>query len=117
MDIVDTSCCGVKELDGIDAHEKTEDLLSHICYYLFEDHVGCAFLTFTDKARRTYGSRLTVYIRKHNFGQVLVTRAKTNPNSGNVIRHYTWTPNLKNLAKWFKKHPFTDEDDDEQNGY
>ena len=104
MDIANTECCGVKELDGIDGYRTTDRLMFALCELLFDDGPQMAFLTFTDLTRRKYGKNLQAYIKKHRLGSVISTQGRRNPNSGNTIKHYTWTPNFTAMKKWYAKN-------------
>lgn len=97
-----TSCCAVDEINGID--EKPKDVLISICD---EKYGGGdskqAFIIFTDNVTEySHGENLAKYIKKNKLGSLQVTRARKNPNSGNLVKVWIWTPNERKLKMWYK---------------
>lgn len=112
--IEETSCCGVNEFSGLERPLKT---LKQYCKGLFHKEYDyftgtevCdpeyqhAFILITDRTERTRGVDLVKYIKKHKLGYTVHTRAKKNPNSGNKIRAWLWSPDNRALRAWYKKH-------------
>lgn len=110
MELLNTSCCGVSEIDGLDIDPKRT--LLNLCEMKFEEdswdeyRTEQAFILFTDIAegKDSCGEYLAKYIKEHKLGYTVQTRAKTNPNSGNKIKAWLWSPKEKELLKWYKKN-------------
>jgi len=115
MRLESTPCCGVSFIEGIN------DTPDHVIYQVCEqkwsdwdDDRGQAFLIFTDTTSSMKNSRLgsasyrgeklAKFIIKHKLGTVISPNQRKNPNSGNMIKAWIWTPNEKNLRKWFKNN-------------
>lgn len=66
----------------------------------------CAHFMFTDAhdRRYRYGANLYNYIRKHKLGTVVKSVKRQNPNSGNSVVAYLWTPNKKAMKAWCQKN-------------
>lgn len=103
------ACCGVYEMDGL-CRSATRTLID-VCYERydnggddFDDPKKSAFIIFTDVVRYGRGVRLAKYIKMNKFGKVYATKARTNPNTRCKIKVWVWSPNDKNLKKWWNKH-------------
>ena len=105
-----TNCCGVDEIAGL--ADTPEETLKDVCYEKYplknsncwydEEGEEQAFILITDTVKRGFDKKLVDYIRLNKLGVVIGTKPKKNPNSGNRIRAWLWSPNEKNLNKWFK---------------
>lgn len=105
----DTSCCGLKEIDGLSC--SPEQTVDELCEELFEEPVSCfidnpdmAFILFTDAVKYKNGQELARFIQKHDLGTVYGARARTNPNSGNKIKAWIWSPNKRKLKAYYRKY-------------
>lgn len=110
----ETPCCGVQFIDSIQDETPKETLLA-VCAKKYEDGENewgdysdpweQAFLVFTDNVSDSdYGNKLAKYITEHKLGGVKATRQRRNPNTTNMIKVWVWTPNERNLKKWYNKH-------------
>lgn len=103
-----TSCCGVDEIEGL--RPRPEQTLSQIGDEKFstdgwEEQRKQAFILITDTVESGKGRELVAYIKKHKLGTVVGTkRSKKNPNSGNAIEAWLWSPNERNYRKWWITH-------------
>ena len=102
----DTTCCGLDEIEGLEG--SPEETLLHVCEEKYDigwgDGAKHAFLMFTDTTKSGRGKQLAEYIEKHGLGYVDKTRkARRNPNTGNYVSVWIWSPNEKALKKWWKK--------------
>lgn len=97
------SCCGVKEITEVDAPPKA--IINGIVDDIFgENGMDCAFLIFTDALREGNGRKFKNYILKNELGTVIESGRKENPNSGNNIRVWIWTPDMKKLKEIYKEN-------------
>lgn len=94
-----TSCCGLDIFDGL---SNPLQVLNKICRERYSDGGTQAFVCFTDTVSNGNGKNLCDYINKNKLGVVISTRQKKNPNSGNVIKVWIWSPNERNLKAWAK---------------
>lgn len=113
MEIVGTDCCAVDEISGITG--KTPDsVLRKVCQNYFEDEDKCAFYLFTDIDKNDYKNAIALkkFIETNKLGRVTVSRAKKNPNSGNMVKIYVWEISQRVLKVFNKKHYGYSNDDD-----
>lgn len=105
-----TACCGLDEIDGID--DTPKNVLVSVCEDKYPDREWAedgdqigqeqAFILFTDNVSdNNYGVNLAKYIKKNKLGTFTATRARENPNTGNMVRVWVWSPNEKNLKAWY----------------
>lgn len=128
MDIQETSCCGLLEINGLSysSRDNIRDFLDCLNNNVYSgrdeeeclfDHIRSLnkahsyksppyleFFIFTDNVKRGRGRRLYNYIKKHDLGYVTQSKSGVNPNSRNVIRIWIWKPNVENLEKWSMKY-------------
>lgn len=75
----------------------------HVCKHR---HFGTNFghFIFSDivKNRTGNGSRLAAFLRKIDVGTVVESPITVNPNSGNRIRVWIFTPHRMNLFNWVR---------------
>lgn len=112
----DTTCCGVDEINGLE--KKPLETLLAVCrdkYDAWSGGAQHAFIIFTDTMSSRRGVRLAEYITEHKLGVLYKTeKAKRNPNSGNRIMVWIWSPNERELKKWWKKNdPEASSNDDD----
>jgi hypothetical protein len=125
-------CCGLAEIDGLDTIKGDSDIsrsLKEFC----DDHIGMdddnydAWSGACRPARRKlqishfifsqaynkegafkYGDAFAAFIKKHDLGAVVTTgRVKSNPKypgEHHKIKAYIWSPNERNLLKWYKEN-------------
>lgn len=130
MDIEPTSCCGVKEIEGLGEHAKPQDAMAQFCHeesckkpfrflYTFTGVVRRKVADHSSSRRDNYGAKFAAFIRANHLGQVVESPTRVNPNTGNTIRHWTWAPAAETLKRWAAKHPWAGEDteDDLDEGY
>lgn len=104
--------CGVDQIAGFEFEEPSMSmeacmaLVSRELWYpaFCERHFGgrprlqCATLLFSDVVDGL-GDKFGTWLMEQKFGPVVRMAAK-NPNSGNNIATYLWTPNVTALAKY-----------------
>lgn len=100
MEIRGTSCCGISELVNI-GYNSPEQVLANVKSWAAPGGGGGnrAHLYFSSVTREKYGEALEAFILEHNLGSVVSTPSKRNPNSGNAIKGWFWTPNWPNVRK------------------
>lgn len=64
---------------------------------------GFGYIIFSDTIREDNGQKLADYIHKNKLGAISSPKAKRNPNSGNMIKVWTWSVNNRALARWYKE--------------
>lgn len=122
-------CCGLSELTDIQHDDDPADSLGTLVgewwykrdvwdektrRYEYETkpsfHPNCCHIIFSDANDRSkkYGDNLKKFIVEHKLGRVIKTRGAKNPNSGNEVECFVWTPNMKNLEAYFKKNGYCD---------
>lgn len=100
LDIQDTYCCGVKELDGISAFRSAKQVMGEF-YNEITNNFNCPpIILFTGVSKKGYAQKLKLYIKRNKLGAVVNTKPVKNPNSGNLIEAFLWTVNYKALEKW-----------------
>lgn len=105
-----TPCCGISFWDGLD-NVDPHDTLMAMCEAKYpgvdeewgddEDGVKQAFIIFADVVGEN-GEALAAYIKKNDLGYTISTLQKKNPNSGNLIKCWIWSPKERNLKAWYK---------------
>ena len=99
MDLIQTNCCGLYELDGVFQEEPTL-LVNFIRIVLGEGNFKGRFIVFSDVPKESKGGNdLASYILKNKLGLVYPTRGAKNPNSKNMLKVWIWEVNLINLKK------------------
>ena len=93
-----TSCCGLREYEGLDDLNTAEEALLDM-HEAWDDMEG-AFIIFTDPTCEPGGERLCKYITRYRLGKVTKIRAKINPNSNNMLRVYIWAVNITKYDRW-----------------
>lgn len=104
----DMSCCGVREMNGLEdtPKETLQEMCAEICRGEC-DHTRWPlfrYAIFSDTHRSRKGINLAAYIQRHRLGSVISTRWNVNPNSGNRLKVWTWTLNSTNLKTWWKRN-------------
>lgn len=100
-------CCGIYELNGV-SRTTPEDIITNMLadwdtddddapdmpYVFFSDIAGNKKAAFS-------GWKLAAYIKTKKLGVVKTVAAKgiKNPNSGNVLTMWVWTPNWSRVLK------------------
>lgn len=108
-------CCAMDIIDGVD--DTPQEVLRSICDEKYPDKEWCdedeeygsdkkeqAFIVFTDNVSKkdSGGEGLAKYIKKNKLGSFIVTRARRNPNTDHMVKVWVWTPNERNLKRWYK---------------
>lgn len=111
MDIAQTSCCGLREIENLSDYNHTKEAMQAFCKkFLNTDLYGgytsdkYAFVLFTGVIEERYGQRFARFITATKLGKVTGSRARINPNSENVIKVWIWELNKQALIRWHKKH-------------
>lgn len=99
--------CGLRELayitgtkDAIDCKEAIQRMYNdhanqYYCQVLFSDIVRYGRRGLY---RKTGGTRLAEYIKTHGLGEIISTRPRKNPNTGNTIQSWLWNPPTRSTA-------------------
>lgn len=104
MDIYNSkSCCGMAELSDINyGLDDFEQAFRNVYINTDNDPHCYGIIIFTDAVRMSDtekgGEVLAEWIKKKRFGRVIKTAPAVNPNSGNKIVVWAWTPNKKAKA-------------------
>lgn len=93
------SCCGVREIAGLKS--QPHKTMWDVCFALFEEDCGQAFLLITDTCQSQRGRNFVKYIKSNKLGDVVETKWRKNPNSGHRIKVWVWAPNEKRLQAWW----------------
>lgn len=122
MNINSTSCCGVRDFDGLKG-SKTKDIITYVSQYRFhyqqvadramgrwvdnkeviEDYNRFRFIMFTDVSPNfKLSDNLIQFIKVNKLGTTSKTKQAANPNTNNMLRVVIWTINDKALKEWFK---------------
>ena len=111
------SCCGVREIYGVNEHRTGLAVLrrfaAHIYdpekpYVVYSGNARFRFAFFTQASRpghtppATYGERLAACIRRSNVGNVIETEEAINPNSGNNLKMWVWQVDHDALKAWWE---------------
>ncbi len=108
-----TPCCGVHYIDGVDRGYKR--VLSELYFEMFceeeDERLEQAFFIFTDALRNGNGRKFAKQIDSLKLGKVTASRSRLNPNSGNMIRIWTWSPDVLAIKEWGEKNAEQDEQD------
>lgn len=118
MQIRNTSCCGLKEIEDLQDADEPEDavrLLLDISgtkeysttqhRYVPKLNILFSHVLFTEViGDGGYGRQLSAYVKKHHLGTVVMSSTSTNPNTGNRIRCYIWTIDKPAIKAWWLKH-------------
>lgn len=94
-----TSCCGLRELEGIMEHEDPKDCLMAIGARLIE--IETAFVVFTCPENEDYGQELKQYINANDLGNVIQSTSRFNPNSDNDLIMWVWEIEMSEFEDWF----------------
>lgn len=103
-----TNCCGIDEMDGLDVNP--EATIREYCQERFdgfypEDNETQAFVFFSDTVHSSHkGEDLAKFITKKKLGKIIKTERKRNPNSGNMLQMWVWTPHVTHLRAWHNKN-------------
>lgn len=92
-----TTCCGVKEL-----HELSGDVTDLVSLSL-SSQTYPHFL-ITDNKSNKRGEKVADLIRKNELGNLIETPYKKNPNSGNQVRAWLFTPSWTKLKSFVRKN-------------
>jgi hypothetical protein len=110
FDLNETSCCGMKELSGIQDFTPDYGFFQEIAEGLRGNTGRTAHIIFTDARlpawkKPTKGDELAAFIRKKRMGRVTASPWRKNPNSLNEVCVFVWTFNDKmtKLVEQFNK--------------
>jgi len=97
-----TSCCGLRELDGIMGDDAPHVTMASIASQLVE--IGGAFVIFSCPVTHDHGQRLALFIRDNNLGHVIPSSIRRNPNSGNDLQVWLWEVEIDHLDGWINAY-------------
>ena len=135
MELVSTSCCGVREIEYLQDAGTPDDALKIFCEQYFDKYEegprqdGCAHVMFTEVTKAEeggqkvdYGKKFAAVIAKYKLGTVIATRPSINPAHGakgarHWVKGYLWTVNKAALRKWAKANDCFPEKEVESNYY
>jgi hypothetical protein len=99
MGIHSLYCCGAAEIYNLQRH-KTPAAAMREVWRMSRVSTRKAIYVFTATIRGRYGERFADYIQTHALGEVVRTpEPKRNPNSGNRIHAWLFTPNWAAVNK------------------
>lgn len=97
-----TSCCGVKEIDGISS-TKPKSTIRDVILRHANGTFGAVYI-FTSASeefgKRKYGEKLKKEIEKMKLGHVYASTPTLNLNSGNMLTTFLWTVDLLGIEKY-----------------
>lgn len=93
------ACCGISELVGAD-YERPIDFLHAVFRPTTRGHRNQAYIIFSSTTPN--GDRIAEYIVKHKLGELVGLKPKRNPNSGNKLKAWLWSPNRAAKTKGLK---------------
>ncbi len=130
MELQETRCCAVLEIDGLSDHSSPEDAMKSVCERLQEmeeDNRGWGedddkpkslippgFIIFTGVVKcekgahrgcqTGYGEKFEALIRKERLGLVSGSCVRTNRinHPEHQVKVWTWAPSVKGLNRWWK---------------
>jgi hypothetical protein len=111
-------CCGLAEIHKLCDDKTPKDSMENVApeivdrdeieggleYQQFKNSNGYEFVVFTDHLKMTKGEAFRKYIKDQKLGSVHASRAKLNPNTGNLVKIYLWSVNRRKLFQWCKKN-------------
>lgn len=104
MALEETSCCGVREFDGVrDYANRPEEAMDMIARARIVDDERFRFVIFTDVNSCTHIKAVERYVNKNKLGTFTKTALKKNPNTANKIRVYILDLNATKLRSWYTK--------------
>lgn len=112
-----TSCCGVREYDGLTDYDSIKDCLLDVhrrFYDLDDENDGWdsgAFILFTCPARYRKIAALQKYIEENKLGTCTVTPSRLNPNSDNNLIAMLYGVNHTAFKKWYAKNKENERED------
>lgn len=107
IEINGTSCCGIDEISEISKKENTAEM---IIKHIIKKESLQAHYNFSDvimrgkKMLKSNGIEMAKLIKKHKLGTIIQTPPARNPNSGHIIRQWTWTPDRKAYREWYRQN-------------
>lgn len=133
MNVENTQCCGIGEIEGIEDHPDPEDALREFLENSLDDndydpyaynapydrrekpkpakiHLNyniyfMSGVTRRGKIRYTYVQKWKRFIERNKLGRVVISKPVTNSNHLNhKVVGAVWTVNARNISKWWKKH-------------
>lgn len=101
-----TQCCGLREIEQLSGRtpKKSMKLVCNDLINGFDGRTSGAFILFTGIKRSKYGEKFQEFIEQNELGEVIVTKEKKNPNSGNNLKVWVWAIEPKKLKKWYLKN-------------
>jgi hypothetical protein len=90
--------CGVGQIYGLwrfDARALVRETLDW----------GAAMYVFSDAQDEGNGAVLATFIRKNKLGKLVESCWEENPNSGNMIKTWIWTPDVDELRGYLAPKP------------
>lgn len=123
ISVQDLECCGLKEFDGIINYPDPAMAILALCAKLSDSSVSYgiwgphhfepanlrlgqmpfAHLIMSQAGKETYGMRLAKFIRANKLGRVTSGPPNRNPNTGNQVKVFIWTPNKPAIRKFWQK--------------
>lgn len=96
--------CGVVQVAGLEAYTRVGPDLDGLLRVLGGPNAPyCCTVVFSDADRYNNGRRLAKSIRTAlQGGHGLAVRKGINPNSGNAIRTWVWSPNWADVAAYME---------------
>ena len=100
------NCCGITELSNIvyarSANSAIYDLIKNTSGNFQGAFVVFSEVRYHDNTFKK-GDKIKAYIEKNKLGKVICTEPKINPNTGGLLKMYTWTVAPRKIHDWFLK--------------
>ena len=100
INIGHTTCCGIKDIDGI-SNTTPKETIRQVGKRVLEGN-RFAFIMFSSNdgdKKNGYGDQLKKYIEKHGYGTVIATESAKNPNSERMIKGFLWQVDVDAVMK------------------
>ena len=119
MEILNLSCCGVKEIRGLSYSGSASEAFREFGKLTFQrtqldlqgnpqpapiDKFRYVLFSQAGKPEYEYGTAFAEFLREHNLGTILETSFNLNPNSGNQLKVWLWTVDWGAVKAWFATH-------------
>jgi hypothetical protein len=108
------NCCGINELAEIQDCDDAKHVLEEVAEghkikfgersgAWDQDLLACHFIFSQAYKHSPYGEELAKLIKKLKLGRLTSSGWKINPNSGNPVKVWIWTPSYRRLREWYEK--------------
>ena len=111
MLIEETTCCAVKEIDGLSEYTNAKDAMLDACeelgIYNYPKYTP-GFVIFTGVVNRgqRYGQNFKAFILRNKLGSVAESPAAPNRinHPSHLVKVWVWQPDPTRLQHWYKQN-------------